>query len=178
MARNNKGFDLRSRDPITDELFFVEVKGRVLGAETVTVTKSEILTGLNEPDHFVLALVAVDGDATDVRYLRHPFRVSEDSLFDVTSVNFGWDEMWDRAAPPETPERPPVEHWIDLMVERLANQFSPQQIVLFGSHARGDAEPDSDIDLLVVMPEVEDRGSAVVEMRRALETCRWPRTSS
>ncbi len=116
MARNNKGFDLRSRDPITDDLFFVEVKGRVLGAETVTVTKSEILTGLNAPEHFVLALVAVDGDATDVRYLRQPFRVSEDSLFDVTSVNFGWDEMWSRGGTPEPTKQPPMPNLIDITV--------------------------------------------------------------
>jgi len=168
MARNNKGFDIRSRDPITDRLYFVEVKGRVLGAETVTVTKNEILTGLNEPDQFVLALVAVDGGATDVRYLTKPFRTSEDSLFDVTSVNYTWDALWERAGTPEPADHPPVQHWIDLMVERLATQFSPEQIVLFGSHARGDADGDSDVDLLVVLPEVENRREAAVDMRRAL----------
>lgn len=152
MARNNKGFDLRSRDPLTDRLYFVEVKGRVLGAETVTVTKNEILTGLNAPDQFVLALVAVDGEQTDVRYLTKPFRTTEDSLFDVTSVNYDWDALWERAGPPEPAERPPVEHWIDLMVERLAAQFSPEQILLFGLHARGDADGHSDVDLLVVLP--------------------------
>ncbi len=168
MAHNNPGFDVRSRDPITDEYFFIEVKGRVLGAQTVTVTKNEILTALNKPDHFVLALVAVEGDATEVRYLSKPFRTSEDALFGVTSVNFDWDDLFERASAPEPPERPSAEHWIELMVERLASQFSPHEIILFGSHARGESDGDSDIDLLVVMNEVEDRSRAAVEMRGAL----------
>jgi len=36
-------------------------------------------------------------------------------------------------------------------VGRLADAFSPQQVILFGSHARGRAAPDSDVGLLVVM---------------------------
>lgn len=35
---------------------------------------------------------------------------------------------------------------------RIEREFHPRQIVLFGSHARGDATADSDVDLLVVMP--------------------------
>ena len=144
------------------------MKGRVLGAPTVSVSKNQILTALNKPDHFVLSLVSVDGDETEVRYLTQPFQVTEDSLFGVTSVTFDLADLWERGAPPEPPERPSVEYWIEVMVERLASQFSPQEILLFGSHARDDAENGSDIDLLVVMPEVEDRGAAAVEMRRAL----------
>jgi HEPN domain-containing protein/predicted nucleotidyltransferase len=41
---------------------------------------------------------------------------------------------------------------IDRMAKRIAKRFHPQKIILFGSHARGDAGPDSDVDLLVVMP--------------------------
>jgi len=39
-------------------------------------------------------------------------------------------------------------------VRRIAERFSPDKIILFGSCARGDAGPDSDIDLLVLFPEV------------------------
>ena len=42
-------------------------------------------------------------------------------------------------------------------VSEVAEQFAPQQIVLFGSHAYGRPTPDSDVDLLVVMPH---RGAA------------------
>lgn len=168
MPHNNPGYDVRSRDPISDELFFIEVKGRVLGAPTVTVTKNEILTALNKPEHFALALVAVDGETTVVRYLTEPFRATEDSLFAVTSVNYDWDELFARGTLPEPGPRPSSEQWIDLMVDRLKAQFAPERIVLFGSHARGEAGSDSDIDLLVVMSEVEDTRHAAVQMREAL----------
>jgi hypothetical protein len=107
MARNNPGFDVRSRDPVTGEIWFIEVKGRVRGAPTVTVTKNEILTGLNKPDHFLLALAAVDGDETELRYVTRPFKGTEDVYFDAASVNFEWDKLWARGQPPgkSTPTR-------------------------------------------------------------------------
>jgi superfamily II DNA or RNA helicase len=102
MARNNKGFDIRSRtDGYGGELLFIEVKGRVSGAKEFTITKSEILTSLNKPDHFILALVRVDeDDATDIRYLRRPFGGPEDVYFDMTSANYDWDELFARGAAP------------------------------------------------------------------------------
>ncbi|MBD3308718.1 DUF3883 domain-containing protein, partial [candidate division KSB3 bacterium] len=42
-------------------LCFIEVKGRVYGADSVTITKNEILTALNKPEQFILAVVEVDG---------------------------------------------------------------------------------------------------------------------
>ncbi len=36
-------------------------------------------------------------------------------------------------------------------VSKVVEEFAPQRVILFGSHARGDATPDSDVDLLVVM---------------------------
>lgn len=169
MAHNNPGYDVLSRDPITDELVFIAVKGRAVGGDTVTVSKNHVLTALNKPEAFILALVAVAADdSTDLRYLASPFRGDQDTLFDITSVTFDWAGLWDRAEPPEAPEHPPVEHWIELMVERLAAQFSPREIVLFGSQARGDATVDSDVDLLVVFDEVDDRDAAAVRMRDAV----------
>ncbi|MCK5243326.1 nucleotidyltransferase domain-containing protein [bacterium] len=41
---------------------------------------------------------------------------------------------------------------MDEIVRRIASQFNPDKIILFGSHARGTAMPESDADLLVVMP--------------------------
>ena len=101
MPRNNPGFDILSKDPATGGLFFIEVKGRVEGAPTVTVTKNEILTGLNKRDQFVLALVAVaDDETTAVRYLPAPFVGSEDAYFDVTSVDYEWGKLTARATEP------------------------------------------------------------------------------
>lgn len=41
---------------------------------------------------------------------------------------------------------------IEDLAERIAREFHPDRIILFGSHARGMAGPDSDVDLLVVVP--------------------------
>ena len=46
---------------------------------------------------------------------------------------------------------------IDAMVQRLVERFAPDQIILFGSHARGDARGDSDFDLLIIAPSDEPR---------------------
>jgi len=58
---------------------------------------------------------------------------------------------------------------IDKMTEVIVRQFDPLRVVLFGSHARGDASPDSDVDFLVVLPSVEDKRAAAVRIRRALD---------
>jgi len=54
------------------------------------------------------------------------------------------------------------------MVRRIRERFAPIRIVLFGSRARGDAQPGSDVDLLVVLPEVPNSRKAAVDIRRAL----------
>ena len=44
-----------------------------------------------------------------------------------------------------------VEAKLGEMVRRIVEEFHPEKVILFGSRARGDAAPDSDADLLVVM---------------------------
>ncbi|GAP99080.1 helicase-related protein [Leptolyngbya sp. NIES-2104] len=114
------GYDIESRLP-DGTLLFIEVKGRIEGAEAVTVTKNEILTALNKPEEFVLALVQVpkseefrEGDAfrvaasqgeyrveqsSIVRYVWQPFQKEPD--FGVTSVNYDWRELWERGNAPQ-----------------------------------------------------------------------------
>ncbi|MGH7391488.1 MAG: helicase-related protein [Candidatus Rokuibacteriota bacterium] len=93
------GYDIESRVPGTGKLRFIEVKGRVAGAATVTVTKNEILYSLNKPDDFILAIVEfLDGDRHRVHYVRQPFRREPD--FGVTSVNYELAELLARAEPP------------------------------------------------------------------------------
>ena len=57
---------------------------------------------------------------------------------------------------------------ISIVVDRIVGQFQPTKIILFGSQARGDAKEYSDIDLLVVMQNVQDKRQAAIEMRRSL----------
>ena len=61
------------------------------------------------------------------------------------------------------------------MVKRLVDRFDPEQIILFGSHARGTAGLDSDIDLLVIMPVTGSRRAKQIEMRVALHDIRLPK---
>ena len=61
-----------------------------------------------------------------------------------------------------------VETIISTMVERIVGRFQPARIVLFGSYARGTAIESSDVDLLVVMGNVQDKRRAAVEIRRSL----------
>lgn len=101
-ARNNPGFDVLSMDPDTHRLHFIEVKGRIEGATTVTVTKNEILHGLNKGEDYVLALVQVGADrSTQVRYVRKPFEGDAGIIFDATSVNFTLADLYARSTDPE-----------------------------------------------------------------------------
>ncbi|MCD8490341.1 MAG: DUF3883 domain-containing protein [Desertifilum sp.] len=126
VSREKCGYDIESRIPGTADrpsrVRFIEVKGRVKGAETVTVTKNEILTALNKPENFVLALVQVpesadfpEGNAFKVsstkgsynvgdngcvvRYAIDPFQKEPD--FKADSVNYNWKELWNQGRKPE-----------------------------------------------------------------------------
>ncbi len=62
------------------------------------------------------------------------------------------------------------------IVRRLVRQFDPEQIILLGSHARGTAGPDSDVDLLVVMPVTRSQKAATeIAMGVALHDIHIPK---
>ena len=93
------GYDIESRVPGTGRLRFIEVKGRTAGADSVTVTSNEILTALNKPEDFILAIVEfLEGGQHRVHYLREPFQREPD--FGVTSVNYKLEELIARAGAP------------------------------------------------------------------------------
>ncbi|MEW5891284.1 MAG: nucleotidyltransferase domain-containing protein [Pseudomonadota bacterium] len=60
------------------------------------------------------------------------------------------------------------------IVSALAAAAKPERIVLFGSHARGEARNDSDLDLLVIERDVVDRAAEMVRLRRVLRPLRVP----
>ncbi len=99
VSAGKQGYDIESAVPGEGRLRFLEVKGRAPDAGTVTITKNEILTGLNKPDDFILAIVEVDGDRPGVpRYVRRPFGREPD--FGVTSVNYDLGELLARGEDP------------------------------------------------------------------------------
>ncbi len=61
------------------------------------------------------------------------------------------------------------------MVERIVEGFHPDRIILFGSHALGNAGPDSDVDLLVVMPVKGSRREKAVQIGVALHDIAVPK---
>ncbi len=99
MPHENPGYDIESLDPATGRLLFIEVKGKVVGKPTVTISKTQILTALNKPDEFILAVVMVDGGtAREPVYIRRPFTQPVD--FAVTSVNYNLADLLARGASP------------------------------------------------------------------------------
>ncbi len=68
-----------------------------------------------------------------------------------------------------------VQDVIDRMVRRIIRRFHPERIILFGSHARGTAGPDSDVDLLVVVAAGRSKREKQLEIRLALRDFRIPK---
>ena len=67
---------------------------------------------------------------------------------------------------------PKGDKMIREMVNRIVEHFDPERIILFGSSARGDAGPDSDVDLLVVMPIQDSKREKQLEIRALLRGIR------
>lgn len=68
-----------------------------------------------------------------------------------------------------------IQDTIAEMVRRIVRQFAPEKIILFGSHARGMGGPDSDADLLVVMPVSGSKRKLAEEIDLALAGVGMPK---
>jgi len=68
-----------------------------------------------------------------------------------------------------------IEATLRKMVARIVKRFSPEKIILFGSHARGTSGPDSDVDLLVVMTPSHTKASQELDILKALRSYRVPK---
>jgi len=98
VSQQNLGWDIESEIPGSGKLRFIEVKGRIEGARTVTVSKNEILAGLNKPEDYYLAIVEINFEAEqpqtgDPNYIKMPFQKEPD--FAATSVNYEWRSLSD-----------------------------------------------------------------------------------
>jgi hypothetical protein len=94
--RENLGYDIESAIPNSGRLRLLEVKGRVAGADTVTVSRNEIMAGRNQPDSYFLVVVEVifDGEhaqGQSIHYIPMPFQSDPD--FAATSVNYDWKDL-------------------------------------------------------------------------------------
>ncbi len=67
-----------------------------------------------------------------------------------------------------------IPEQINRMAKRIVKRFHPEKIILFGSQARGDAGPDSDIDLLIVMPVEGSVCEKRLDIRQALHDIPLP----
>ena len=112
------GWDVTSRPPANPDGSIrpdrhIEVKGRAKGQNTITVSRNEIIYGLNQADKFILAIVIVDtgeggnnaaggggmdetgADQTDnfegPFYVKNPFQAEPD--YGVASINYSLDEL-------------------------------------------------------------------------------------
>ena len=94
------GYDIASHNPKSGHLRFIEVKGRIDGADSVMITRQEIITSLHEPEKFILAVVAVNGGfAHEPRYVRGPLIEREPSFLE-TAIQFDLRRLLERAVPP------------------------------------------------------------------------------
>lgn len=100
MEHSNPGYDIESADPRDPgRLRFIEVKGKAVGRETVTVSATQIRCCLNQPDNWILAIVPVDGHrALGPRYVRRPFTTPPD--FAEVSKNLDLATLFERAQEP------------------------------------------------------------------------------
>jgi len=94
------GYDVVSYDPATKHLRFIEVKGRIQGADTVMITRQEVITSLHEPDKYILAVVHVEnGEAGAPRYVRGALSDHEPA-FEHTAIQFNLARLMERAEAP------------------------------------------------------------------------------
>jgi hypothetical protein len=94
------GYDIASYDPNVDHMRFIEVKGRIDGADTVMITRQEVITSLHEPEKFILAIVQVgDGYVHAPRYLRGALDTREPP-FDQNAIQFNINRLLERARAP------------------------------------------------------------------------------
>ena len=95
------GYDIASYDPGTRSHRFIEVKGRVDGADTVMITRQEIITSLHEPEKFILAVVEVSGGlAGEPRYVRGALD-ERDPPFDQDAIQFNLKRLFARSETPQ-----------------------------------------------------------------------------
>lgn len=101
MPRNNPGYDIRSTDT-QGFVHYIEVKGRIEGSDTFTITTNEITFAQTQGDRHRLALVEVSTSGPErdqLRYVSDAFAHLEPSAT-TRSYNEVWRDYWERGGQP------------------------------------------------------------------------------
>ncbi|MEV6098674.1 helicase-related protein [Nocardia sp. NPDC051981] len=102
MPHNNPGYDIRSTTA-DGRTVFIEVKGRIVGAEDLTITLNEVLLGKNVPAAHRLVLVEVSPHGPEhdqLRYLAEHFRNIDLGDLAATNVRLHWAKTWAQGTDP------------------------------------------------------------------------------
>jgi hypothetical protein len=97
-AERGIGYDIESKDG-GGSLFFLEVKGRAAGNDQVTLTRTEVLCALNEPERFRLAIVVVDGETVGPPVYVQGFDFGQPG-FAQTSASYNLKVLLQHGGPP------------------------------------------------------------------------------
>jgi len=102
MAHNNRGFDIKSRH-LMGGYIYIEVKGRIQGADTFTITSSEVSFAQTQGVAHRLALVSVSSEGAEqdeVRYISNAFEHVQLSQ-STASINERWSDYWSKGQVPQ-----------------------------------------------------------------------------
>ena len=100
VSEQKVGYDVASYDPDSGHHRFIEVKGRVEGADTVSITRQEIVTSLHEPEKFILAFVEVrEGAASEPQYVKGALDDREPT-FEQDAITYNLKRLLLRAKAP------------------------------------------------------------------------------
>ena len=99
MPHHNKGFDIRSIDPASGPTRFLEVKGKVQGQRSITISATQTTFARNNPEHFILAIGLAADDAVErLAYVREPFERGVGD--DVESTNYTLPRLLEKSTDP------------------------------------------------------------------------------
>ncbi|WP_170755620.1 helicase-related protein [Ruegeria lacuscaerulensis] len=95
------GYDIASYDPKAGSMRFIEVKGRIDSADSIMITRQELVTSLNKPDQFILAIVQVgEGFVSEPRYIPGALDTREPP-FEQSAIQFSIKRLLEKAVTPQ-----------------------------------------------------------------------------
>jgi predicted nucleotidyltransferase/DNA-binding transcriptional ArsR family regulator len=164
-------------EPAAGALIVIDEKGEATLSDIARVTGKPVSTVQRAVDRLLEAKVLTRSMP------RGPVRFAADAprqaLRDLAAWRLGPADagaIADRAhgrsrstfSPPSTVRNPAIRQAWSNVMESIVSTFNPLRVVVFGSQARGDGRPDSDLDLLVVFDDLDDRRERRVQLRRLM----------